>query len=71
MRRGSILALGDSEELLPSFGESGIHDLVFQRLVARVLMKNQLPELAARLQPLRRWQGDLTLGGKGEILTRP
>lgn len=71
MRRGSILALSDRDDLLPSFGESGIHDLVFQRLVARVLVKNQLPELAARLQPLRRWQGDLALGGKGEIFTAP
>jgi formylmethanofuran dehydrogenase subunit C len=71
MRRGSILAVSEHDDLLPSFGESGIHDLVFQRLLARVLVRNQLPELAARLLPLRRWQGDLALGGKGEILTRP
>jgi len=71
MRRGSILGLGDCAEILPSFGESGIHDLVFQRLLARLLERSGLPELAARLQPLRRWQGDLAIAGKGEILTAP
>ena len=71
MRRGSILGLGESADILPSFGESGIHDLVFQRLLARTLERSGLPELAARLQPLRRWQGDLAVAGKGEILTAP
>lgn len=71
MRRGSILGLGDCADILPSFSESGIHDLVFQRLLERVLLKSDLPELAARLRPLRRWLGDLAVGGKGEILTAP
>lgn len=71
MRRGSILGLGECADILPSFGESGIHDLVFQRLLHSVLLKLELPELAARLRPLRRWQGDLAIGGKGEILTAP
>ena len=71
MRRGSILGLGESADILPGFGESGIHDLVFQRLLAQTLGRCGLPELAARLQPLRRWQGDLAVAGKGEILTAP
>ena len=71
MRRGSILGLGGCAELLPGFAESGIHDLVFQRLLARLLERSGLAELAQRLRPLRRWQGDLAIDGKGEILTAP
>lgn len=70
MRRGSILALGGAS-LLPSFADCGVHDLVVQHLLARVLMNHGLPAIAAQLRPLRRWVGDLALGGRGEILTAP
>jgi len=71
MRRGTVMAPSVNVQPLPGFVESGVHDLAMQRLLARVLAKHRLTELGDRLRGLRRWQGDLAIGGKGEIWTAP
>jgi formylmethanofuran dehydrogenase subunit C len=68
MRRGSIIALGGAEEIGSTFVDCGVHDLLFLRLLASHLASLGLDALAARLAPLRRWAGDLAVGGKGELL---
>jgi formylmethanofuran dehydrogenase subunit C len=71
MRRGSLVAAGGNLRTLPGFSDSGVQDVVVLRLLARMLAKHQLGELVERLSGLRRWQGDLAVGGKGEIWTAP
>jgi formylmethanofuran dehydrogenase subunit C len=70
MRRGSIVALGAVTRLLPSFADCGVHELSFQHLLSRLLMKRGFPEMAERVAPLRRWFGDVAERGKGEIFTQ-
>ncbi len=71
MKRGTVVTLAGPTKLLPSFAESGVHEMVVQRLLARVLLQHGLGGLAERVGRLRRWQGDLAVGGRGEILTPP
>ena len=71
MRRGTVIGLGHSEAQLPGFVDSGVHDLTVQRLLVRMLERHRILEPLDRLRSLRRWQGDLAVGGKGEILTAP
>lgn len=71
MRRGTLVAPRGILRTLPGFADSGVHDLAVLRLLARALVKHHLTELAERLRELRRWQGDLAVSGKGEILTAP
>ena len=71
MRRGSLVALGPAPETLPGFAECGVHDLTLGKLVARFLAAEGFSALAERLEPLRRWLGDLAIPGKGEILALP
>jgi formylmethanofuran dehydrogenase subunit C len=70
MRRGSIVALGAVRRLAPSFADCGVHDLSFQHILSRFLMKRDLRELAGRLGLMRRWCGDLAENGRGEILSQ-
>jgi formylmethanofuran dehydrogenase subunit C len=70
MRRGSLVALGRPTHPPPNFADCGIHELVFQRLLAHFLAGRGLRALADRVGPLRRWFGDPAVGGKGEILTQ-
>jgi formylmethanofuran dehydrogenase subunit C len=69
MWRGTIVALGRYADLLPGFADTGVHDLTVQRVLAQSLARLRLGPLADRLRELRRWQGDLAVGGRGEILT--
>ncbi len=71
MRRGTLVAPRGNLRTLPGFADSGVHDLAVQRLLSRALAKHHLGALAERLSGLRRWQGDLAIGGKGEIWTAP
>lgn len=71
MRFGTLVAAKGCSSVLPGFAESGLHELVIQRLLAAALVTHGLTGLADRLGTLRRWQGDLAVGGKGEILTAP
>lgn len=71
MRRGTIMAPCGNVVPLPGFAGSGVHDLVVQRMLARALARHRLSALGDRLLGLQRWQGDLAVGGKGEIWTSP
>ena len=71
MRRGTIVVPRGKLRTLPGFADSGAHDLVVHRLLSRALAKHRIYGLAERLRGLRRWQGDLAIGGKGEIWTAP
>jgi formylmethanofuran dehydrogenase subunit C len=71
MRRGTLVAAGKSMIPLPGFADCGVHELTVQRLLGRVLANHGFGELADRLRALRRWQGDLAVGGRGEIMTAP
>ncbi|MCJ2085723.1 formylmethanofuran dehydrogenase subunit C [Methylobacterium sp. E-005] len=66
MRRGTLL-LGTHGRMAETFVETGTHDLVFLRLLAKAL-RGLSPEHAALLdRPLRRYSGDLATIAKGEI----
>jgi formylmethanofuran dehydrogenase subunit C len=66
MRRGTLL-VGAHGRLAPTFVETGTHDLVFLRLLAKAL-RGLSPEHAELLgRPLRRYSGDLATIAKGEI----
>lgn len=67
MRRGTIVVLGGVESIAPSFADAGIQDLVFIRLMARILAAHGFADLGRRLGPLQCWQGDLAMRGNGEI----
>jgi len=72
MRRGTLVAPRGNFVPLPGFADSGVHDLPVLRLLARALARHhRLAELAGCLRQLRRWQGDLAVSGKGEILAAP
>lgn len=68
MRRGTLL-VGGHGRLSPTFVETGAHDLVFLRLLAKSLavLSPEHAELLSR--PLRRYAGDLATIAKGEIWT--
>jgi formylmethanofuran dehydrogenase subunit C len=68
MRRGTMVCLGATPAVPPSFTESGIHELVFARLLIRFLEGTALADHASTLARARRWTGDLAIAGKGEIL---
>jgi formylmethanofuran dehydrogenase subunit C len=71
MRRGSLVALGPAPPAPSGFAECGVHDLTLGKLVARFLAAEGFSALAERLEPLRRWLGDLAIPGRGEILALP
>jgi formylmethanofuran dehydrogenase subunit C len=67
MRRGSLVALAGAVPPA-SFADTGRHELAFLRVLAGLLAREGAGELAGQLRPMRRWAGDLALGGRGEIL---
>lgn len=71
MRRGSIVALEGAGRLSPTFGDCGVHELPWLRVLARHLVELGLETVARRLGPLRRWAGDAAVGGRGELLLAP
>ena len=68
MRRGTLV-VGAHGRMSPTFIETGAHDLVFLRLLAKSLavLSPKHAELVSR--PLRRYSGDLATIAKGEIWT--
>jgi formylmethanofuran dehydrogenase subunit C len=68
MWRGSIVVLGSADTIAPSFTDCGIQDLVFFRLLALMLSSIGFDDLSSRVGPLRRWRGDRSVRGRGEIL---
>lgn len=67
MRRGTIIVLSGAESIAPSFADSGVQDLVFIRLLARMLAELGFADLGRRLGPLQCWRGDLAMRGSGEL----
>lgn len=69
MRRGTILLGGKASVWTPTFGESGVAELVVLRLITRAL-KGHLPpaKLAAFEGAVQRFAGDMAVLGKGEII---
>jgi formylmethanofuran dehydrogenase subunit C len=66
MRRGTILA-GAHGAIAPSFVETGTHDLVFLRLLARSLRALSPAHADLATGALKRYSGDLATLGKGEL----
>lgn len=68
MRRGSLIGLA-VEHMLPTFVDTGKHDLVILRILSRYLA-GILGQRAPRVPggTVRRFAGDLATIGKGEIL---
>jgi formylmethanofuran dehydrogenase subunit C len=69
MRRGTLIA-SKVERLLPTFVDCGKHDLLVPRIISRHLAK-ELGPLAPKPLPIieRKFGGDMSTIGKGEILT--
>ncbi|MFC6789751.1 formylmethanofuran dehydrogenase subunit C [Methylobacterium komagatae] len=66
MRRGTLV-VGKHGALSPTFVETGSHDLVFLRLLAKQLGSLSEAHAALLAKPLRRYSGDLATIAKGEI----
>lgn len=69
MKRGTLLCRQSERPLLPAFRDAGVCELVIVRLLIRHLSALGL-QLLDDWQgcPLRRFSGDFTAGGRGEIL---
>ncbi|GEP04847.1 formylmethanofuran dehydrogenase subunit C [Methylobacterium oxalidis] len=66
MRRGTLL-VGRHGAMSPTFVETGSHDLVFLRLLARTLRGVSAAHADLAAGALRRYSGDLATIGKGEL----
>ena len=66
MRRGTMV-LGRHGALGPTFVETGTHDLVYLRLLAKSLTAVSPRHAALLAGSLKRYSGDLATIGKGEI----
>lgn len=66
MRRGTLL-VGSHGRMSPTFVETGTHDLVFLRLLAKALRGLSAEHADLLGKPLRRYSGDLATIAKGEI----
>ena len=68
MRRGTLIG-PRADEILATFADCGVHDLVILKLMARAWAR-ELGPLAPRQLPqtVRRFAGDLAAIGKGELL---
>jgi formylmethanofuran dehydrogenase subunit C len=65
LRRGTLILSKEPKHLLPTFGDSGVLDFNYLRLLGRQLGKSGLPKLGHRA---RRLMGDMAVLGKGEML---
>lgn len=68
MRRGSLIG-PKAEQMLSTFADCGVHDLVILKVMSRAWAR-ELGPLAPRALPqaVRRFAGDLATIGKGELL---
>lgn len=67
MRRGTLILCGHSAGLSSGFNDSGICSLNYLDLLRRYADK-ALPGVAPRSSRVRRFMGDMAMGGHGEIL---
>jgi len=66
LRRGSLIFVKEPKTLLPTFGDCGVLEFDYLRLLERWLRANGKPiKLGARA---RRLMGDMSVLGKGEML---
>ncbi len=69
MRRGTLLSTSEPHSLPITFNDNGLHSLSFLSLLCHSLAEQTgLVELRDRGARVRRWLGDLSCGGQGEIL---
>jgi formylmethanofuran dehydrogenase subunit C len=66
LRRGSLVLSKEPKEVLPTFGDSGVLDFEYLRLLERQLRADGIGiKMRARA---RRLMGDMAVLGKGEML---
>jgi formylmethanofuran dehydrogenase subunit C len=67
---GSLLLAQMPEHMLPSFGDCGVHDFGFLKLLAPELVKHRakFAKVIEKNAKARRFAGDLSVDGKGELL---
>lgn len=72
MKRGTLILTKTPHQLPATFNDSGVHELLFLRLLLRELgpMDPRLPPLADAFARVHRYVGDIGSGGKGEVLIR-
>ncbi|MCC6467994.1 MAG: formylmethanofuran dehydrogenase subunit C [Alphaproteobacteria bacterium] len=63
LKRASLVLARMPQSMPPTFGDAGVHELLYLRLLARSLGLD-----AGRFARVRRFAGDSQVGGKGEIL---
>lgn len=70
MGRGTLLLLEGPEEMLPSFRDCGTHTLGFIPLLLKSLKgyRTVFSDLSPKFSRVRRYAGDFSSVGKGEIL---
>jgi formylmethanofuran dehydrogenase subunit C len=68
MRRGTLIG-PRADQMLATFADCGFHDMVFLRLISRFVAE-ELGSLAPAALParVRRYAGDMSTIGKGEVL---
>jgi formylmethanofuran dehydrogenase subunit C len=67
MRRGTVVIAGGAASMTPTFIDTGAHELVAMRLLARWLIEERIAGGGGLAAPLRRLIGDTAVLGKGEI----
>lgn len=68
MKRGTVILGGGSDGITPTFVDSGAHELVAMRLIARWLIDERIEGGSLLAYTMRRLVGDTAVLGKGEIL---
>jgi formylmethanofuran dehydrogenase subunit C len=68
MQRGTVILRGGANGLTPTFVDSGVHELVAMRLIARWLIDEGIEGGSLLATTMRRLVGDTAVLGKGEIL---
>jgi formylmethanofuran dehydrogenase subunit C len=68
MQRGTIILGAGAASLTPTFVDSGVHELVAMRLIARWLIDEGIEGGSLLAFTMRRLVGDTAVLGKGEIL---
>lgn len=67
MRRGTIILGGGAERVGPTFIDTGAHELVAMRLIARWLIDEGVEGASLTASTMRRLVGDTATIGKGEL----
>jgi formylmethanofuran dehydrogenase subunit C len=67
MRRGTVIIGGGASSVTPTFIDTGMHELVAMRLIARWLLAEGIEGGSLLAARLRRLVGDTAVLGKGEI----